>query len=284
MLKLDGKKVAEQVQLRVGAGAKEFQKKYGRSPKLAVVLVGSDPASVIYTTKKGDAAVAAGLSHESIHFPATATPEEVCNAIQKLNNDDLVDGILIQRPLPKAFNENEVVYWISPEKDVDAFHPENTGRLQLGLSCLKPCTPTGVIEILSYYNIDVAGKIACVIGRSSIVGKPMAALLLQKNATVIQCHSHTHDLAHFTKQADILVIAAGKPQMIKSQHIKPGAVVIDVGIHRTISGKVVGDADYNSIAAVASAATPVPGGVGPMTIALLLKNTLDAAHARMSCK
>jgi methylenetetrahydrofolate dehydrogenase (NADP+)/methenyltetrahydrofolate cyclohydrolase len=252
----------------------------GRPPKLSVVLVGQDPASVIYTTKKGEAAAQAGMAHETITFPASATPAEVKSAVDRLNRDDSVDGILIQRPLPKSFREEEVLYWVSPEKDVDAFHPENLGRMVLGLPCFRPCTPAGVMEILKFNQIDPAGKLACVVGRSSIVGKPMAALLLQANATVIQAHSRTPDLASLTRQADLLVVAAGKAALIGAEHVKPGSVVIDVGIHRTSEGKVVGDVRFDEVAAKVSAITPVPGGVGPTTIALLLQNTVLAAERR----
>ncbi len=260
----------------------EFARRYRRSPRLAVVLVGQDPASVIYTRKKGEMAVALGMEHETLNFPGTATPAEVKAAVDRLNADPNVDGILIQRPLPKGFNEEEVLYWVSPEKDVDAFHPVNAGRLMLGLPCFQPCTPTGVMELLKHYGINPAGKIACVIGRSSIVGKPMSALLLQANATVFQCHSRTPDLPRVASQADIVVGAVGKAEMIGADFIKPGAVVIDVGINRRADGKVVGDVAFEACAAKASAITPVPGGVGPMTIMILMKNTLFAANQRSS--
>jgi len=277
---ISAKPVVEQLRISTQKRASEFLKKYGRSPKLAVVLVGEDPASVIYTRKKGETAISMGMEHVSMTFPHTATPIEVKAAIDRLNQDPGVDGILIQRPLPKTFKEEEVLYWVAPEKDVDAFHPENTGRLALGLPCFKPCTPAGVMELLKHYGINPAGKLACVIGRSSIVGKPMAALLLQADATVLHCHSKTPNLKGIALQADIVVVAAGKPGLIDATYIKEGAVVIDVGIHRTDAGKVIGDVVFDQVAARASAITPVPGGVGPMTIAVLLENTVWAAEQR----
>ncbi|HAR42094.1 MAG TPA: bifunctional methylenetetrahydrofolate dehydrogenase/methenyltetrahydrofolate cyclohydrolase [Bdellovibrionales bacterium] len=276
------KPVVEKLRLTTEERSRAFRKKYGRAPKLAVVLVGENPASVIYTRKKGETAIAMGMEHVSVTFPDTATPDEVKAAIDKLNTDPHVDGILIQRPLPKSFKEEEVLYWVAPAKDVDAFHPENTGRLSLGLPCFKPCTPAGVMELLKFYGVNPAGKLACVIGRSSIVGKPMAALLLQADATVLHCHSKTPNLKQIANQADIVVVAAGKPGLVDSSYIKTGAIVIDVGIHRTDAGKVVGDVIFDDVAAKASAITPVPGGVGPMTIAVLLENTIWAAEQRES--
>jgi methylenetetrahydrofolate dehydrogenase (NADP+)/methenyltetrahydrofolate cyclohydrolase len=245
-----------------------------------VVLVGEDPASVIYTRRKGEAAAKVGMEHDTIKLPVTATPQEVKAVIDRLNADRAVDGILIQRPLPKGFKEEEVLYWVAPEKDVDAFHPIDTGRLVLGLPAFAPCTPAGVMELLKHYQINPSGKIACIIGRSSIVGKPMAALLLQANATVLQCHSKTPDLAAMSRQADIVVAAIGKAEAIRAEHIREGAVVIDVGINRLESGKIVGDVAYEEVCKKASAITPVPGGVGPMTIAILLQNTVWAAEQR----
>jgi methylenetetrahydrofolate dehydrogenase (NADP+)/methenyltetrahydrofolate cyclohydrolase len=277
------KPVAESIRAQVKQRVTAFAQKYGRAPKLSVVLVGEDPASVIYTTRKGEAAHAAGMQHETINFPGTATPAEVHAVIQRLNADPRVDGILIQRPsggLPSSFKEEEVLYWVSPQKDVDAFHPENLGRLALGLPTFAPCTPAGVMEILNYYKISAAGKLACVIGRSSIVGKPMSMLLLQANATIFQAHSKTPDLRVVARQADIVVAAIGKPEFIDSSYLKDGAVVIDVGINRRPDGKVVGDANFEDCSKKASAITPVPGGVGPMTITILLQNTILAEEMR----
>jgi len=258
-----------------------FRTQFGRAPKLAVVLVGEDPASVIYTNRKGEMAIKLGMEHQTIRLPGSSTPEQVKSEITKLNLDQNVDGILIQRPLPKGFSESEVLYWVDPAKDVDAFHPENTGRLVLGLPTFLPCTPAGVMEILKHYQIEVAGKTACVIGRSSIVGKPMSALLLQANATVVMAHSQTRDLPALTRQADIVVAAIGKPEFITGDHLKTGAVVIDVGINRRGDGKVVGDVHFDSAAKKAAAITPVPGGVGPMTINVLMQNTIMAAELRV---
>jgi len=280
MIKLAAKPVLEVLKVFAAERVNTFKKRYKRAPKLAVVLVGEDPASIIYTSKKGEAAVALGMLHESFKFPPTASPQEVKAQIEKLNADPTVDGILVQRPLPKSFKEEEVLYWIAPNKDVDAFHPENTGRLSLGLPTFAPCTPAGVMELLKFYEINPSGKIACVIGRSSIVGKPMAALLLQANATVLHCHSKTPDLAKIASQADILVVAIGKAGFVNSSFVKPGAVVIDVGIHRTAEGKVVGDVLFDDVSQRASAVTPVPGGVGPMTITVLMQNTILAAERR----
>ena len=286
MNKLLGAPVVEEIHQSVREQAERFFREKKRRPKLAVVLVGENPASVIYTRKKGEAAVAVGMEHESIVFPGTATPGDVKAAIDKLNADPKVDGILIQRPLPHSFREEEVLHWVSPEKDVDAFHPENVGRLQLGLDCFVSCTPAGVMEILDHYGVNPSGKVACVIGRSSIVGKPMATLLLQANATVLHTHSKTPDIKAVCRMADIVVVAVGKPEMVDSSYLKPGAVVIDVGINRIDDPRapkgtrIVGDVNYNDAARVASAITPVPGGVGPMTIAMLLQNTMHAAEKR----
>jgi methylenetetrahydrofolate dehydrogenase (NADP+)/methenyltetrahydrofolate cyclohydrolase len=279
-LLLAAKPVADTIKKTVSTRVEAFKKNYGRAPKLSVVLVGDNPASVIYTSRKGEAAVAVGIEHETIKFPATATPAEVHATIARLNQDPSIDGILIQRPLPASFREDELLYWVSPAKDVDAFHPENVGRLSLGLPCLQPCTPTGVMAIFKHYQIQLAGKIACVIGRSAIVGKPMATMLLQANATVLQTHSKTPDLPGVCRQADIVVAAIGLGEMIDASYLKPGAVVIDVGMNRLDSGKLVGDCNFASCSTVASAITPVPGGVGPMTIAILLLNTVLAAEMR----
>lgn len=280
MKKLLAKPVAEKILDEVQRRTTTFMQKCRRAPKLAVVLVGEDPASVIYTRKKGEAAVANGMQHETIRLPATSTPAEVKSVVDGLNQDPKIDGILIQRPLPRGFIEEEVLYWVSPDKDVDAFHPENAGRLFLGLPCFQPCTPAGIMALLQYYEISVAGKLACVIGRSSIVGKPMESLLLQADATVIHCHSKTPHLRDMSRQADILVAAAGKIGLFDRSYVREGAVVIDVGIHRNAEGKVVGDVLFDDVAPIASAITPVPGGVGPMTIAILLQNTIRAAELR----
>lgn len=281
MLTLSSKPVVEAIQVDLRARAEKFKAQAKRAPRLAVVLVGEDPASQIYTRNKRETAIKIGMESEVITLPASSTPMEVKAVVDRLNKDPKTDGILIQRPLPKSFVEEEVVYWVHPDKDVDAFHPENTGRLVLGLPCFRPCTPAGVMEILKHYGISPAGKLACVIGRSSIVGKPMASLLLQGDATVLQTHSKTKDLKSITTQADILVVAMGRPEMIDASYLKQDAVVIDVGIHKRASdNKTVGDCQWDSIIQKASAATPVPGGVGPMTIAVLLQNTMFSAERR----
>lgn len=257
-----------------------FTQRYHRSPRLAVVLVGNDPASVIYTRKKGETALALGMEHETLALPERSSPTEVKEVIHRLNLDSNVDGILIQRPLPRGFNEEDVLYWVSPEKDVDAFHPVNAGRLFLGLPAFHPCTPTGIMTLLKYYKIDPAGKIACIIGRSSIVGKPMASLLLKADATVLHCHSKTPNLQSMTRQSEILIVAAGKMGLIDRTYIREGAVVIDVGMHHSKDGKLAGDVLFDDVAPLVSAITPVPGGVGPMTITMLMENTIMAAEQR----
>jgi len=277
MLTLFGKPVAKNILDQVRDKAKQFEKASGHRAKLVVVLVGEDPASLIYIRKKGETAELLGLDHETIKLPISITPDELREYIDQLNANPRVHGILIQRPLPKFTDETEVASWIVPEKDVDAFHPLNVGRLFLGLPCLKPCTPAGIMEIFKHYKIPVSGKKACVIGRSAIVGKPMAALLLKENATVFHCHSKTPDLKSITQFSDILVVAAGKPHLIDASYVKQGAVVIDVGIHHNTNGKIIGDVVFEDVAKVASALSPVPSGVGPMTIAMLMKNTMDAA-------
>ena len=279
-LRITAKPVIEKLEGETRARVESVTKKLGRPPKLSVILVGNDPASVIYTSRKGEMAVRLGMSHETVHLPATATPSEVKALTDKLNADPGVDGILIQRPLPKGFREEEVVYWVDPSKDVDAFHPETAGKLMLGLPGFHPCTPRGVMLLLEHFGISPKGKIACVIGRSSIVGKPMAALLQQADATVIQCHSRTPNVPALSSLADILVVAAGKMGIADASYVKPGAVVIDVGIHRNAEGKVVGDVKFDEVAPKCSAITPVPGGVGPMTIMVLMQNTVLSAEMR----
>lgn len=282
MQSLLAKPVRDAVLSRVSQGVSQFVNKTGRRPKLVVLLVGQDPASVIYTNKKGEVASSVGFEHETIRFPSTASKEEVGQCVEKLNRDTFVDGILIQRPLPKSFEEEEVSNWVDPAKDVDAFHPENIGRLSLGLPTFSPCTPSGIIELLKFYQIPLEGRIACVVGRSQIVGKPMAQLLLKENATVIHCHSKTSQLSSLTRLADLVIVAAGKPKLIDASFIKKGSVVVDVGVHRLKDGSLCGDVEAESVGKVASFLTPVPGGVGPMTIAMLMENTLFAAQRRES--
>ena len=283
VIRLIAKPISEQIRAEVKDQSSHFFKLHARKPKLVVILVGSDPASILYTGKKGEAASSVGMDHETLQFPSHISPRELRAEIESLNQDSEVDGILLQRPLPPQLTESEVVYWIAPGKDVDAFHPVHVGRLSLKLPSLKPCTPSGIMALLEYYHVEVSGKIACVIGRSALVGKPIAQLLLNHDATVIQCHSKTSQLKELTLLADILIVATGKKEMINDSYIKDQAVVIDVGIHPdSLTGKVTGDVEITSAVRRASKISPVPGGVGPMTITLLLKNTLQAAVERQA--
>ena len=278
---IDGKQTAEAVRERVTAGVRDFVAETGHTPGLVTILVGEDAASQVYVSSKGERCREVGMAsfHESL--PATATQDEVESAVARWNADDRVDGILVQLPLPGELNSKPVLELIDPSKDVDGFHPVSVGRLVANQPGLRPCTPAGVMELLAAYEIPVQGADAVVVGRSDIVGKPVALLLLHQSATVTIAHSRTRDLASVTRRADILVAAVGRPEMITGEMIKPGAAVIDVGINRTESG-LVGDVHYASASQVAGAITPVPGGVGPMTIAMLLSNTLEAASLRRS--
>lgn len=277
MIRLAAKPVLEKRRAELTAKTKEWKQKHKRSPHLSVVLVGEDPASQIYVANKGKAAEAVGFTHETILFSADTKPETVRAKIEELNKNPGVDGILVQRPLPKSYVESEVVFWVDPKKDVDCLHPENLGLVVAGQPRFVPCTPGGIMVLLQHYGYSVAKKVACVIGRSSIVGKPLAALLLNDNATIMQVHRSTQNPESVCKQADFVFVAAGAPKMLKREWIKPGAVVVDVGIHRDAEGKVFGDVDTDSVGDLPSALTPVPGGVGPMTIQVLLENTLRAA-------
>ena len=278
MQRLDGKIVSATLRGRIKERTDAFRERYGYAPGLAVVIVGDDPASHVYVRNKHRACEEVGFVSKGYALPAESTEEELLRLIDELNRDDSVHGILVQLPLPKHIRESIIVSAISPDKDVDAFHPVNVGKIMTGHYTFLPCTPAGIIEILRYYSIDPAGKHCVVIGRSNIVGKPMALLLLERNGTVTICHSKTKGLSDITRQADILVAAVGKPCFVTADMVKPGAVVIDVGINRTPEGKLCGDVDEASVATIASALTPVPGGVGPMTITMLLNNTLTAAE------
>lgn len=257
-------------------------KESGIVPGLAVILVGNNPASRSYVKGKEKACAEVGLHSVLLEFPETITQEFLLNEIEKLNQDDSIDGILVQLPLPNHINELAVIEKISPDKDVDGFHPVNVGRMVTGKDAFLPCTPAGVIELVKAKNIDISGKHVVVIGRSNIVGKPVGHLFLSENATVTTCHSRTKDLKAITKQADILVAAIGKPEAITADYIKEGAVVIDVGINRVESGKLVGDVLFDEAKEVASYITPVPGGVGPMTITMLVHNTIISAKRKHS--
>ncbi|SOB79678.1 methylenetetrahydrofolate dehydrogenase (NADP+) / methenyltetrahydrofolate cyclohydrolase [Sphingomonas guangdongensis] len=274
---IDGKAAAQRLRERVALHAAAFEQAAGRKAGLAVVLVGEDPASAVYVRSKGKATLAAGMASFEHRLPADTPQAELLTLVDALNADAAVDGILVQLPLPRHIDESAVLLRISPDKDVDGFHPVNAGRLATGLPGFVPCTPLGCLLLMEERLGSVAGKDAVVIGRSNIVGKPMAALLTRASATVTIAHSRTQDLAAHVARADIVVAAVGIPQFVKGEWIKPGATVIDVGINRTDAG-LVGDVDFAGAASVAGAITPVPGGVGPMTIACLLRNTLVAAH------
>lgn len=274
---IDGKAISEKIRSEAKAGTEKLKKEKGVIPGLAVVLVGDNPASKVYVGSKEKACIEMGFYSEKHALPATAGQDELLKLIDKLNKDSKIHGILVQLPLPRQINEDAVLEAISPEKDVDGFHPYNVGRLAVGKPLFQPCTPYGVMKMLEYSDITVEGKNAVIVGRSNIVGKPIALMLLQKSATVTVCHSKTKDLKEELKRADIVVAAIGKPEFVKGDMLKEGAVVIDVGINRLESGKLVGDVDFASAEKVASAITPVPGGVGPMTIAMLMYNTLESA-------
>ncbi len=272
---IDGKAVSLAVKDRVKEQIPLLEAKYGRKPSLAVIIVGENPASQVYVRNKVKAAAYVGMDSRQITLPESVSEEELLNVIDGLNRDAAVDGILVQLPLPKHINEKNVIYAISREKDVDGFHILNVGALWTGTPCIKPCTPKGVIELIKSTGVQISGKTAVVVGRSNIVGKPVAKLLLDENATVIIAHSRTADLKSITELADILVVAVGKAGVVTGDMVKPGAVVIDVGMNRNAEGKLVGDVDYESVARVAGYVTPVPGGVGPMTIAMLMENTIE---------
>ncbi len=275
---IDGKLTSAKIRERIKAETADFIKETGVTPGLAVVIVGDDPASKIYVRNKKRACEECGFHSEEYALPAETTESELLSLIERLNADEAIHGILVQSPLPHGLDEKLIVDHISPSKDVDAFHAVNVGKIMIGDYDFLPCTPAGVMALLSEYGIDVSGKKAVVVGRSNIVGKPMAMLLLHANATVTICHSRTPDLAAETRNADIVVMAVGKSRLLTGDMIKEGAVVIDVGMNRGADGKLTGDADFDSCAAKASYITPVPGGVGPMTITMLMQNTLNAAR------
>ena len=279
MIRIDGKEVSLYIKEKIKAET-DALKLTGVTPGLAVVLVGDDPASRVYVNNKKKACEFCGFHSESYELSESTSQTELLALIDKLNADPLIDGILVQMPLPKHIDSDAVVNRILPSKDVDAFHPVNVGKIMLGDYDFLPCTPAGVMELLKYYNVDPTGKNCVVIGRSNIVGKPMSMLMLHANATVTVCHSKTNNLKEITKTADILIAAIGRPLFVTADMVKPGAVVIDVGINRNSEGKLCGDVDFENVAPIASAITPVPGGVGPMTIAMLMQNTLTSAKLR----
>lgn len=275
---INGKEVSSAVREQI-ANEVALLKNNGVTAGLAVIIVGNDPASKVYVDNKKKGCEQTGMNSFEYALPEETTTEELIALIDKLNNDSNVHGILCQLPVPKHIDEEKVLNAISPEKDVDAFHPVNCGKVMTGDYKFAPCTPSGMMEMLKYYNIPVAGKHCVIIGRSNIVGKPMAMLMLENNATVTICHSKTENLSEITKQADILVAAVGKPKFVTADMVKDGAVVLDVGINRMTDGKLCGDVDFDNVADKTSFITPVPGGVGPMTITMLLKNTLEAAKS-----
>ena len=273
---LSGKEVSARIKAELKEEADKL-KAQGIMPGLAVVIVGDDPASRVYVNNRKKACEDLGILSEEYALPAETSEEELLALIDRLNVDSKISGILVQLPLPKGLSEEKVINRINPKKDVDAFHPVNVGKIMIGNYDFVPCTPAGVMELIAESGIDISGKECVIVGRSNIVGKPMSMLLLHQNGTVTVCHSRTRDLKEVTKRADILVVAVGRPEFITGDMIKEGAVVIDVGINRLENKKLVGDVEFESAEKVASAITPVPGGVGPMTIAMLMKNTLKAA-------
>ncbi|MEI2358608.1 bifunctional methylenetetrahydrofolate dehydrogenase/methenyltetrahydrofolate cyclohydrolase FolD [Mesobacillus zeae] len=277
---IDGKQIAKKKRGEIAAEVEEL-KSEGVTPGLAVVLVGSNQASKVYVGSKQKACSELGMHSELAEYPETLSEEELLEKIEQLNNDEAIHGILVQLPLPKHISEKRVIEAISPEKDVDGFHPVNVGRMMTGQDAFLPCTPFGIMVMLQETGIELAGKHAVVIGRSNIVGKPAGQLLLNENATVTYCHSKTKDLKKFTLDADIIVSAVGRNRMVTAEHVKKGAVVIDVGMNRDEAGKLCGDVAFDEVKEIAGYITPVPGGVGPMTITMLMFNTLKSARKQL---
>ena len=279
---LDGKQLSQELKDEMRQEVDALAQKYGRRPCLMVVIVGNNPASQSYVRGKIKATEYVGFDGSLVSLPEDVTEDALIAEIERLNQDEQVDGILVQLPLPKHISEDRVIAAISPEKDVDGFHATNVARLWLNQPCIVPCTPKGVIVMLDRAGIEITGKNAVVVGRSNIVGKPVAKLLLDRNATVTIAHSRTKNLKEVCRQADILVAAVGRPQMLTADYIKPGAAVIDVGINRLEDGRLVGDVDFEGAKEIAGAITPVPGGVGPMTITMLMRNTIECFLRRMN--
>ena len=279
---INGKELALSLKQEMAADVATFTEKYGRVPHLVVILVGEDPGSVSYVTGKAKASAEVGIKNTTIRREATITEEELLGIIDELNADEEVDGILVQLPLPKHIDSDKVIAAIRAEKDVDGFHPMNVANLWLKQPCTLPCTPKGIIKLLKRANVEIAGKEVVVIGRSNIVGLPVSKLLLNENATVTIAHSRTKDLKEVTRRADILVVAIGRPKFVTADMVKPGAVVIDVGVNRDPeTKKLCGDVDFAAIEPIASAITPVPGGVGPMTLTCLMENTIECVLRKM---
>lgn len=277
---LDGKATALKIKNQLKTKVEELKEK-GKETGLAVIVAGNNPASRIYVDNKKKDCEYIGINSYEYALPEDVTQDEVLKLIETLNNDDKIDGMIVQLPLPKHIDEEKVIKTISPKKDVDAFHPENVGKIMIGNYGFLPCTPAGITELLKEYNIETKGKNAVVIGRSNIVGKPMALLLINADATVTVCHSKTQNLSEITKKADILVVAIGKAKFVTADMVKEGAVVVDVGMDRDENGKLCGDVDFESVSQKASYITPVPGGVGPMTRAILMKNAVTASENNM---
>ena len=277
---LDGKALSQKIKEQVKLEVEELKRTKGITPGLAVILVGDDPASHTYVKMKSRACKDVGIYSIVHEMPADISQKEIEETILLMNKNPNIDGILVQLPLPRHIDTTKILELIDPAKDVDGFHPYNFGRLMQGLDTFAPCTPLGVIELLREYNIDVQGLDVCVVGASNIVGKPMAALLLNKFATVDICHIYTKELSEHTKRADMVVVGVGKAGLIREDMVKPGAIIIDIGINK-VNGQIVGDVDFENVSKKASYITPVPGGVGPMTIAMLLKNTIKAAKNRI---
>ena len=279
---IDGKQIAQQLKEELRGQVAVLTGKYGRKPCLDVIIVGQNPASMSYVISKIKATEYCGFDGELIQLPETTSQEELLRVIAERNGKDDVDGILVQLPLPKHIDEQTVIEAIAPEKDVDGFHPSNVAGLWLNQPAIVPCTPLGIIALLEQTHVDLGGRHAVVVGRSNIVGKPIAKLLLDKNCTVTIAHSRTKDLAAICRKADILIVAVGRPRMITADMVKQGAIVIDVGINRLEDGRLVGDVDFETVAPIAGAITPVPGGVGPMTITMLMRNTIKCYKKRIN--
>ncbi len=281
---IDGKRISDNLKEEMKAQVVELERQYGRRPGLAVIIVGENPASQVYVRNKVRAAEYVGLRSVQISLPESTSEADLLAQIRTLNEDPTIDGLLVQLPLPAHINEEKVIDTIALEKDVDGFHPGNVGALWLGKPCTLPCTPKGCLHLIQSTGIELRGALAVVIGRSNIVGKPMAKLLLDQHATVVMAHSRTRNLGALTRQADIIVAAVGKRNVVTADMVKPGAVVIDVGMNRDDEGRLCGDVDFAAVKEVAGYITPVPGGVGPMTITMLIQNTLDSFIKRESKK
>jgi len=281
---IDGKKIAAEIRLEVAEKIKLLQKNHDVTPGLAVVIIGQDPASQVYVRNKRNACEETGIKSTGYDLPASTSQEELIDLINQLNDDDTIDGILVQFPVPDHIDTATVIETIRPDKDVDGFHPYNIGRLAVRMPSLRSCTPYGVIKLLENIGEKFYGRKALIVGASNHVGRPMALELLLAGCTVTVCHRFTHDLESWVRQSEIVVVAAGKPGLVKGEWIKPGATVIDIGINRTADGKLVGDVDFEAAKQLADWITPVPGGVGPMTVATLMLNTIEAAVARRNIK